>query len=688
VSTPTIDPPGPPTPPPFPAWRAVLGVLTLALTIVTGLLFTALWNSGWFVQVPREFEPAGLDCVVEIPGAVHESALLLGKQSSGPEYAVRRRFPWESFGLAARDLPDDDGRDLLPPMDAYLRDFFKTLPGAPDPVAQTVRDATYPIRQATATTPKYGNVVARVVYGGPKLYLLVAAGKAVTPTRPDVTRFFDSFRCTDADDLRDVADAFQEFAAAGAERDPSRPPFEARPYGGPAMPDAADFRGLTHRWACDATDATWPDSAGGRLGSWSRPGPARVPGVRAGAIAFGSSRRHVAEWDEPTDLFPGVTSTLAFWYRSTPGVGRLLDFAPAAEGTDVVELNDGSVVMKLRDLPEKVSLTLPGGRDRQARDGNWHHVAVVRRRGTTGPRTEVWLDGFLTHDAATPAAGGSEATSRLAVGGVATLVPDRIGPQGTGFRAALDELCVYSRALDEAEIRRLAAAPERPYWLLPDTGLPKPVLYVSGSAPADGKTSLTDAVTGRSFEVAGEARETDTPAGVGYEITLTRGESMVQLGTLPLPVEPPKKEKALDDSWAAPFTISVWGRCVQDEPIELFGLDKTSLVVGPDGARIVVRNPVRIVTQPVFEHAAPGRDWHHYTLTRSRKSVLKFYVDGTAVTPVAEVIASPDGVPTMVLGRPLKLVDSATVAFGEFVVFPVECTPAQVKRIAGVKVAE
>lgn len=682
-----IDPPGPPTPPPFPAWRAVLGVLALALVIVTGLLFTALWNSGWFVQVPREFEPAGLDCVVEMPGAVHDSALLLGEKSSGPEYAVRRRFPWESFGLAARDRPDDDGHDLLPPMDAYLRDFFKTLPGAPDPVAQTVRDETYPIRQAAATTPKYGNVVARVVYGGPKLYLLVAAGKAVTPTRPDVTRFFDSFRCTDAEDLNDVANALTEFAAAGIPRDPAAPPFQARPYGGPAVPDAADFPGLTHHWACDATDATWPDFVGGRSGNWSRPGPARVPGVRAGAIAFGSSRRHVAEWDEPTDFFPGDSSTLTFWYRSTPGVGRLLDFAPAAEGTEVVELNDGSVLVKLRHLPEKVSLTLPGGKDRQARDGDWHHVAVVRR-GATGPRTEVWLDGFLTHEAATPANERAETTSRLAVGGAATLVPDGIGPRAIGFRAALGELCVYSRALAEGEIRRLAAAPDRPFWLQPDTGLPKPVLYVSGSAPAGGKNSLMDAVTGRSFAVAGEARETDTPAGVGYELTLTRGESMAQLGTLPLPVEPPTEAQPLDDSWAAPFTIAVWGRCLQDEPIELFGLDKTSLVVGPDGARLMVRSPVRVGLQPAFEHAVPGRDWHHYTLTRSRKSVLKFYVDGIAVTPVVEVIASPDGVPTMALGRPLKLVESSTVAFGELVVFPVEFTPAQVKRIAGVKLAE
>ena len=685
-----IEPPGPPAPPPFPAWRAVLGALALALAIVTGLLFTGLWNSGWFVQVPREFEPAGYDCVVEMPGAVHESALLPGERSSGPQYAVRRRFPWESFGLAARDLSDDDDvHDLLGPMDAYLRDFFKTLPGAPDPVAQTVRDATYPIRQASATTPGYGNVVARVVYGGPKLYLLVAAGKAVTPTRPDVTRFFDSFRCTDDDDLRAVADAFQEFAVAGIKRDPSRPPFEARPYGGPAVPDAADLPGLTHLWACDATDATWSDSAGGRRGSWSRPGPARAPGVRSGALAFGSSRRHVAELDEPADLFPGDASTLAFWYRTTPGVGRLLDFSPAADGTDVVELSDGSVLMKLRYLPGSLSLTLPGGRDRLARDGDWHHVAVVRRRRATGPRTEVWLDGFLTHEAATPANERAETISRLAVGGAATQVPDGVGPRATGFRAALDELCVYSRALDEAEIRRLAAAPDRPYWLMPDTGLPKPVLYVSGSAPAEGKNLLVDAVSGRSFGVAGEARETDSPAGVGYELTLTRGESMAQLGTIPLPPKSPTHEQQSPlDSWAAPFTISVWGRCVQNEPIELFGLDKTSLIVGPDGARLMVRIPIQSGLQPAFEHAAPGRDWHHYTLTRSRKSVMKFYVDGVAVTPVAEVIASPDGIPTMVLGRPLAHVNSAAVALSELVVFPVECTPAQVKRIAGVKVVE
>ena len=53
---PEVSPPAPP----FAAWQAVLGVLTLALVVVSGLLFLGLWNSGWFVQVPREFAPAGL----------------------------------------------------------------------------------------------------------------------------------------------------------------------------------------------------------------------------------------------------------------------------------------------------------------------------------------------------------------------------------------------------------------------------------------------------------------------------------------------------------------------------------------------------------------------------------------------------------------------------------------------------
>ena len=671
----------PPPAPPFAAWRAALGVLTLGLVVVTGLLFLGLWNSGWFVQVPREFAPVGLKCAVEMPGGVHEAALLPGHLADGTQYAARRRFPWESFGLAARELPDDfdaDVDDPLPAMDRLLADFFGTLPGGATPAAETVPDANALVRQASTTTAKYGNVVARVVHGGPRLYLLVAAGKSVTPGRADVECFFRSFRGTDDDERAVAAAALARSAKSGQRPDP-RLAFDRQPYGGPPAADPTLWAGLTHHWPCDAAaDPSLDDARGLANATWDAR-PASAKGVRGAALAFGNATALTATFPRPVVIFPRRGSTLTFWYRATPGDGRLLDLHPDHDTEGSVDLVGDEIVFK---LPKSREVKLP-----RPADADWHHVALVCRADPEPAGLQLWFDGELAFEAPpTPGDPSDVATTRFSFGGPA----GSVGKPGAGdFRAALDEICLFSGSLSDREIRQLAAAPEPPageppYWLRPDTGLPKPLAYLAWD-PATARTgSLPDSAARRVYRVNGEATDTDAPAGRGYAFTPKTPGPAVDFGAwrfAPLP----RNGVAPKSGEVAPFTAAVWANYDGTIPLELLALGDLRLTLTADQARVAVTP----AGPPAFVSTGLAPGWHHYTLTRSRTGVVQLYADGVGVPGVLEVSGTDDRSPHPIrLGTFSGGSEGRTFQVSELVIFGNAVTAAQARRIASVKVVE
>ena len=672
--------------PPFPAWRAALGVLTLVLLTGTGLLLGGLWNSGWFVAVPREFTPDNLDCRVVMPGAVRASVLVPG-DGDGQQFAARRRFPWESFGLAARDTPDDlaDGAgDPTPALDEYLRDFLATLPGGAGAGAAvaTVPDADYPVRQAAVTSPRYGNVVARVVFGGPRLYLLVAAGKAVSPARPDVEGFFASFRGTDADHRRAASAALKTMVAAGRDG-VGHAAFARRPYGGPPPADPASLPGLIHHWRCDGPPGpAWLDSAGAAPGTWRPEPPAPGPGVRGGAITFGNARPLTIEFADFVDITPGLASTHALWYRSTPGDGRLLTLSQAT-------VIDGTFDLSGDELRVTIPAETPARHVRLARpaDGDWHHVALVRRPAPAA--AEVWLDGEVRYEG--PPILGPSRSRQLAVGGPG--VAGRAdAPGAAAFHAALDEVCVFDRALSAEELGRLAAAPETfarppvepPYWLRPDTGFPSPAFYLTWDENAALAGRVRDVAGRTDHAVRGDVATVPAPAGRGFEVTPRSPGAALEFP--PFPVEAFRRRGPRKAAEPGPFTAAVWASYAGDAPLSLLDLGDLHLKLSRGGAQVFALT----AAQPrpaafVVDNLTPG--WHHYALTRSKTGVVKFYLDGVGVPGAVEVSATID--PTLQpfsLGTLTPSPAATSFQFSEFVVFPEACTPAQVRRIAGVRV--
>ena len=84
-------------------------------------------------------------------------------------------------------------------------------------------------------------------------------------------------------------------------------------------------------------------------------------------------------------------------------------------------------------------------------NGQWHHCAFLR----SGATIEIYLDGNQEGKVTGPHATGAITTDLRAVGQQAHCVAGRRG-DFRGFTGAVDELCIFDRALKPEEIKTLA----------------------------------------------------------------------------------------------------------------------------------------------------------------------------------------------------------------------------------------
>jgi sugar lactone lactonase YvrE len=197
----------------------------------------------------------------------------------------------------------------------------------------------------------------------------------------------------------------------------------------------------------------------------------------AGASASGTGQRHLFTCNA------GQAGRCELGYDFTAGSAKKL-FWWHVDGLALVSTND-------------------------ARDGAWHHVGVIRR----GDTFELWLDGAKETNAA--AAVSVSQTVEWRIGASLKSPPEFLLRTG----AFMDELRVYRRALDPAEVGELfaahapGAAPSRPALPVPDftaaTGLGAVAVGWQPriAEPADAPCLLrrTDRTLLASYDVCGEA---------------------------------------------------------------------------------------------------------------------------------------------------------------------------------------
>ena len=143
--------------------------------------------------------------------------------------------------------------------------------------------------------------------------------------------------------------------------------------------------------------------------------------------------------------------TVAVWVQTTKASGTLLSFRHTEDEGAVLDLTveGGKAGITLRsDRNVFIPFQLAGGK---IDDGAWHHVLVLRQENG---RVELCVDGAVVQEGAS--SGGSITTNWHTLGRERYWVEAKPGPGDPHFEGCLDELCVFKRALDPEEIRKLA----------------------------------------------------------------------------------------------------------------------------------------------------------------------------------------------------------------------------------------
>jgi hypothetical protein len=220
-------------------------------------------------------------------------------------------------------------------------------------------------------------------------------------------------------------------------------------------PAATEFKGLVAYWSFDKGEGDTADAVGGSAGTLSA--GRSVPGARGQAIELSGTK---------SGFFPGPAArlnvaerapfTVAVWVRTQQAGGTV--FACRSEGMTGICKNSTILGIWLENDQPRGWIRTDGGiffpkilEGKSALvPGEWHHLALMRHTDTT---MELFADGkSVEHQGPAQETSGPLTTQLRALGMEPAQTDDRWKPLVGG----VDEFCFFDRALDPAEIARLA----------------------------------------------------------------------------------------------------------------------------------------------------------------------------------------------------------------------------------------
>jgi hypothetical protein len=234
---------------------------------------------------------------------------------------------------------------------------------------------------------------------------------------------------------------------------PAPEPLPAQAGPAPRQPPATKFPGLLAYWSFDeGTGTRAADSSGNGLhatlveAGWT-------DGIRGKALSLRGPGSYLDYGSSPQLSFGAQAPfTFAFWTKTARLRGTLLSQRNSSEGGPVVDilLQQGQVQVQLRQGGNDLfpPATVTGG---AVNDGAWHHVALTR----ADDRVELFLDGASQGQTHNDLARGAIATDLRALGSERYWI--KHFPFGDPhFDGAMDEFCIFGRALEAKEIAALA----------------------------------------------------------------------------------------------------------------------------------------------------------------------------------------------------------------------------------------
>jgi len=184
--------------------------------------------------------------------------------------------------------------------------------------------------------------------------------------------------------------------------------------------------------------------AAGRLG----------PGVKGNAFWLDGRDDQYCDLSKAKDLnfADGSEFTIAAWFRTPERVGTILSFRhtdrPCQLDLFVRDNRAIGIVGDDTDMTGEHAFCW----SHVPNDGEWHHVALTR----SGRKLELFYDGTFQETHAANRAGGPITTNLRAVGCERLFVENNERRFGRpGFKGGIDEIYVFSRAMQAPEIQAL-----------------------------------------------------------------------------------------------------------------------------------------------------------------------------------------------------------------------------------------
>jgi hypothetical protein len=218
--------------------------------------------------------------------------------------------------------------------------------------------------------------------------------------------------------------------------------------------EAGPVQGLVGRWDFEETTGSVASDSSGRGNAGILNGTATTPGrIGAAARSFDGVNDYVAIGKAPA-LKPSAAFTLAAWVKpdkftdSWGGAGFIL-----TDGHDCCTGNGAGMGLHLASGQAPRGFAWTGVADQRTVDGTsmtvgeWHHVALT----FDGTSLTVYQEGVKTGAKSFPASVVVPSTSESTVIGRHLL-----NATSYPFHGAIDDVRIYDRALDSAEVRDLS----------------------------------------------------------------------------------------------------------------------------------------------------------------------------------------------------------------------------------------
>jgi hypothetical protein len=224
----------------------------------------------------------------------------------------------------------------------------------------------------------------------------------------------------------------------------------------------AKMRGLLAYWSLDEGKGTTAQDASPNKMEATLKGGRWVPGVKGTALKFSKEGEYLDYGDSAKLNFKaGEAFTFAGWVKTEAQQGTVVSQRNSKDGGANIDINiaGGKLLGLVRSDKKELGQHAIVGSKGEINDGEWHHFALTRDTRRT---IELFIDGVFQGKGMGADAGGSITTNLRALGYERYWAKDGTEPAKRILDGAVDEFCIFNRALTAEEIRTLAGPKRTP----------------------------------------------------------------------------------------------------------------------------------------------------------------------------------------------------------------------------------